>query len=133
MSTERNAMLVIGWETSNSFSLTTLLKPIAEHFDIEHDSDDLPAILSDEYSSTFMKHMPKHLRTFCSDREIEIVYGSNGYESGAYYFGMGVPYISDIPVHEFLKLIEELNQVMAKSVDGIDVTPATVQNVISWF
>jgi len=41
MSTERSAVLVIGWQRGDAESLTTQLSPIAEHYNVEHDGDDL--------------------------------------------------------------------------------------------
>lgn len=133
MSTERSAVLIIGWQKNDAESLTNTLSVIAAHHDIEHDTDDLPNILSEDYDHLFTKSMSKELKAFCKEREIEIVAGADGDESGSWYFGFGIPYVQGKPVSDFLTLVHDLSTVLKNSVEGIEITEPKVYNVISWF
>jgi hypothetical protein len=133
MSTERSAVLVIGWQKNDSESLTEKLYPIARKFEIEHDTDDLPNILSEDYSHLFTKSMSKELKALCQEQEIEIVAGADGGEDGSWYFGFGIPYVQGKPVTDFLTLVHDLSTVLKNSVEGIEISEPKVYNVISWF
>jgi hypothetical protein len=133
MSTERSAVLVIGWQKNDAESLTNTLSVIAAHHDIEHDTDDLPNILSEDYDHLFTKSMSKELKAFCKEREIEIVAGADGDESGSWYFGFGIPYVQGKPVTDFLTLVHDLSTVLKNSVEGIEISEPKIYNVISWF
>lgn len=133
MSKESSPLLVIGWQTNDVTSLTDELYPIARKFEIEHNTDDLPNILCEDYSHIFTKKMSKELKEYCSENEIEIVAGADGDESGSWYFGFGIPYIQDDSVTEFLNTVNELSNVLKKSVEGIELSEPKLYNVISWF
>lgn len=133
MSTEKNAMLVVGWYESSESELSSILSPIAERLGLDSDVDGLPNELCEEHSHHFMSKMSRELKATCSNMEIEIVSGANNSESGAWYFGLGIPYISDMPVDEFVKLVTDLTQVMKKSVEGLTISAPKIQNVISWY
>lgn len=133
MSTERSAVLVIGWQKNDAESLTNTLSVIAAHHDIEHDTDDLPNILSEDYDHLFTKSMSKELKAFCKEREIEIVAGADGGEDGSWYFGFGIPYVQGKPVSDFLTLVHDLSTVLKNAVEGIEISEPKVYNVISWF
>jgi hypothetical protein len=133
MSTERSAVLVIGWQHNDVTSLTDKLYPIARKFEIEHDTDDLPNILSEDYAHLFTKPMTKELKAYCKEHEIEIVAGADGDEGGSWYFGFGIPYVQGKPVTDFLTLVHDLSTVLKNSVEGIEISEPKVYNVISWF
>lgn len=133
MSTERSAVLVIGWQKNDPKSLTEKLYPIARKFEIEHELDDLPNILSEDYEHLFTKSMSNDLKEICKKFEIEIVAGSDGSESGSWYFGFGIPYVDGKPVSDFLTLVHDLSTVLKNSVEGIEISEPKVYNVVSWF
>lgn len=133
MSTERSAVLVIGWMRGDAERLTTELAPIAAHFGIEHDDDDLPNVLSEDYDNLFTKPMSKELKALCKEYEIEIVAGADGDESGSWYFGFGIPYVQGKAVTDFLTLVHDLSTVLKNSVEGVKISEPKVYNVVSWF
>lgn len=133
MSTERSAVLVIGWMRGDSQRLTAELAPVAAHFGVDHDDDDLPNILSEDHPNLFMKSMSKELQKLCQANEIEIVAGADGDESGSWYFGFGIPNVYGKSVTETLSLITELSTVLKNSIEGIEISEPKIYNVISWF
>ena len=132
MSKERSALLVVVWLEGNIDSMSLQFSKFAEAHDIEMD-DCLPNVLSEEYDSLFTKHMSKQLRVQCKKLEVELVSGSDNEESGAWYFGFGIPSIIDMPTAELLALIHDLSTVLNMAIENIDMEKPSVQNVISWF
>lgn len=133
MSTERSAVLLIGWQRGDAESLSELLNPIAEHYNIEHDGDDLHNVLTDSYTSLFSKKMTKEIKKICNDNEIEIVSGSDGGEGGSCYFGFGIPYVQGESIVDFLAMIHDISTALKNSIEGIDISEPKVYNVVSWY
>jgi hypothetical protein len=133
MSTEKSPLLVVGWLESDAAHLTIKLLPISEHFNIEHDSDDLPNILVEDYDYLFTNNMTKDFRKFCQENEIELVSGADNNESGDWYFGFGIPASHKSSTMKLAELIEKLELVIKKTIGNVDISEPETHNVIYWF
>jgi len=133
MSTERSAVLVIGWQCGDAESLTKHLAPIAEHYNIEHDDDDLHTVLTDSYADYFYKNMTNEVKKICNENEIEIVSGSDGGEDGSCYFGFGIPYVQGESIVDFLAMVHDISTALKNALEGIAISEPKVYNVVSWY